>query len=198
MAMRSSRRAPWHNEGVRIRDGGGMRTRAMWLVKALAESGHEQEELLLDASEADAQRHPLPGEWSLVEIAGHLRDRESITAYHMEQLLLETATSLRLHDLEWLDPAPEYGDAGLGHLLRAYAAQRRWVCHMLVAVASCDRDPSAHHPFMGTVSVLRLADALHDHDLEHLWQARRLRAALAVSPARAAGADAGAPPHRSA
>jgi len=34
------------------------------------------------------------------------------------------------------------------------------------------------HPYLGPVTIARLAREQSQHDLEHLWQARRVRAAL--------------------
>jgi hypothetical protein len=36
------------------------------------------------------------------------------------------------------------------------------------------------HPYRGRVSIYDIAREMHEHDLEHLYQARRLREALPV------------------
>jgi hypothetical protein len=39
-----------------------------------------------------------------------------------------------------------------------------------------------HHPHRGRTSILDVAREVHEHDLEHLWQARKLRAQVADRP----------------
>ena len=169
--------------------------RAEWLIKALHETANEIGDLF-DVRASDARRHPQAGEWSILEVVAHLRDRETVAASHLEQLLLTAGSRLRLHEQEWCDPDPQPA-RNLGQALYAFGAQRRRTVTLLWAMGPEAWERGAQHPYRGWVTVHEIATDLHEHDLEHLWQGRRLREALGPSrsPARriSSGAEESAP-----
>ena len=64
------------------------------------------------------------------------------------------------------------------HYLRRRSTYRLW------DIDDRDWERTGEHPYRGSVSVLQIAREMYQHDLEHLWQARRMMDALAARAAR--------------
>ena len=127
--------------------------RAEWLIKALHETANEIGDLF-DVRASDARRHPQADEWSILEVVAHLRDRETIAASHLEQLLLSAGSRLRLHEQEWCDPDPQPA-RNLGQALYAFGAQRRRTVSLLWAMGPEAWERGAQHPYRGWVDGAR-------------------------------------------
>ncbi len=162
-----------------------MSDRAEWLLKALYEAAGEMQSQVLELGDAWATRRPLPDELSLLELAGRVRDHELITASHLEQLAYGPVSTLKLHDLEWLAPDRDDAALDLERLMYEYLSVRRRTCSLLWSLGPRAWARRAEHPFMGSVSVEEIAVALHEHDLDHMWRAKRIVAALQATPSRA-------------
>ena len=54
------------------------------------------------------------------------------------------------------------------------------VVNLLWSLESEDWERTGRHPYSGEVSIARLAREHIEHDLEHLWQARRLAEVIAT------------------
>jgi hypothetical protein len=125
-----------------------------WVLKALREAGDELIDQFYGASEDELCGRPEDDEWSLKEIAGHLRDNEELA---LEQ---------------------DYRSADVQELLSAFAGFRRQAYRLLSSLAPDDWERCGRHPYRGEVTIAQIARELAEHDLGHLWQARRLREAL--------------------
>ncbi len=150
-----------------------MSSRTEWLLKALYEAAGELQSQLLDVGESVASLRPQPDDLSPLQLAGSIRDHELVTAAHLQQIIFARATTLKRHDLEWLEPEPNYHMLSLDRLAAEYMALRRQTCGLLWSLTPRQWRLQADHPFKGTVSVEQLAVALHEHDLEHIWRTKR-------------------------
>jgi hypothetical protein len=72
----------------------------------------------------------------------------------------------------------DYRGESLSKLLSAWEADREELVWMLRALDEDDWERRGTHPYRGKISILDIVREVHEHDLEHLVQARRLREAV--------------------
>jgi len=155
-------------------DEGGQR----WVLKALREAGDELIDQFYGAGEKELRRRPQDDEWSLKEIAGHLRDNEELALDQIRLMVGEEGPELPARDVDALPLERDYRSADIQELLGAFAGFRRQTYRLLSSLAPEDWGRCGRHPYRGEVTIAEIARELAEHDLGHLWQARRLREAL--------------------
>ena len=149
-----------------------------WLLKALRETGHELESQLWDLDEADLRWRPGDDAWSLKEIAAHLRDCEEHLLQSLELITTRNEPRISAFDGDALVLERDYREIDLYEALERFAYLRQRTVELLWE-AEQDWEQAGIHPYLGPVTIAQLARRQNEHDLEHLWQARRLREALA-------------------
>jgi hypothetical protein len=149
-----------------------------WVLKALREAGDELIGQFHGASEKELRWRPQDDEWSLKEIAGHLRDNEELALEQMRLMAGEEEPQLPARDVDGLPLERDYRSADVQELLVAFAGLRRQTYRLLWSLAPEDWDRCGRHPYRGEVTIVQIARELAEHDLGHLWQARRLRETL--------------------
>jgi hypothetical protein len=155
-------------------DEGGQR----WVLKALREAGDELIDQFYGASEDELRGRPQDDEWSLKEIAAHLRDNEELALEQIRLMAGEEEPELPARDVDALPLERDYRSADVQELLSAFAGFRRQTYRLLSSLAPEDWGRCGRHPYRGEVTIAQFARELAEHDLGHLWQARRLREAL--------------------
>ena len=150
-----------------------------WLLKALREAAHELESQLWGLDEDDLRWRPADDAWSLKEIAAHLRDCEEHFIESLEAIASRDCPRLRAFDADQLVLERDYRQIDLYEALERFEYLRQRAVTLLWGLAPEDWERTGLHPYRGAVSVLQLTREQSEHDLEHLWQARRLRQALA-------------------
>ena len=149
-----------------------------WVLKALREAGDELIDQFYGASEDELRGRPQDDEWSLKEIAGHLRDNEELALEQIRLMAGDEQPELPARDVDDLALERDYRSADVQELLRAFAGFRRQTYRLLSSLAPEDWGRCGRHPYRGEVTIGQIARELAEHDLGHLWQARRLREAL--------------------
>ena len=155
-------------------DEGGQR----WVLKALREAGDELMDQFSGASEDELRGRPQDDEWSLKEIAGHLRDNEELALEQIRLMAGEEEPDLPARDVDALPLERDYRSADVQELLSAFAGFRRQTYRLLSSLAPEEWGRCGLHPYRGEVTIAQIARELAEHDLGHLWQARRLRETL--------------------
>jgi hypothetical protein len=149
-----------------------------WVLKALREAGNS---LLAEFSalpERALIHRPAPDEWCLTEIAGHLRDAEELAVQQIQAAL--SGHRLPVRDLDSLPAERDYRSRPLSPVLSDFRGLRRETTGILWSLMGSDWETSGAHPYRGEVTVELLARELAQHDLEHLWQIRRLKSQLGL------------------
>jgi hypothetical protein len=155
-----------------------------WLLKALREAAHELESQLWGLDEEGLRWRPSDDGWSLKEIAAHLRDCEEHFVACLELIIAKDNPRLPAFDGDALVLDRDYRDADLYDALERFSYQRQRSVSMLWGPGD-DWERAGLDPYRGPVTIAQLAREQSEHDLEHLWQARRLREQLAQgAPAR--------------
>lgn len=151
--------------------------RRYWLLKAIRESTGELFGLFSGLPEEALRWRPAPDEWCLKELAAHLRDAELLYQRQMELIAQRREPRLPYEPVDVLPAERDYVRPPLTQVLREYAAAREETVWLLRMLDEDDWQRRGHHPYRGLVSLYDIARELHEHDLEHLHQARRLREA---------------------
>ncbi len=150
-----------------------------WLLKALREAAHELESQLWGLDEDDLRRRPSDDAWSLKEIAAHLRDCEEHFLESLELIAFGDAPRIPALDADGLVLERDYRETDLYETLEQFTYLRHRTVSLLWSLAPDDWERTGRHPYLGEVTISRLAREQNEHDLEHLWQARRLHESLA-------------------
>jgi len=149
-----------------------------WVLKALRECSNIVVRELSLLSEDELLHSPGEGEWCLKEIAAHLRDAEQLALRQMSAIAEGDRRPLPAWDIDLLPAERDYRSADLGDLLSELRELRQETTYLLWALDDADWRESAEHPYRGPVTLETLARELAQHDLEHLAEVRRLKAAL--------------------
>jgi hypothetical protein len=145
-----------------------------FLLKAIGEAGRELVEELYGIPAREAQRR-WPDGWSYLLIAAHVRDNEEITLSYLERMLSRRNPRLEALDAERVLDDPTLVIEDLDQQVSEYHYLRRQTQYLLYDLPPGAWDRCGIHEYRGPVSVLQLARELNQHDLEHLWQVRRMR-----------------------
>lgn len=149
-----------------------------WTVKALREAGSSLLLELRGLGETTLRRRPADDERSLWEIAAHLAESERLALEQISAILTGVADPLPVRDVE--APAEEWTRAELDaeECLAEFSALRGRMIRLLRRLTEAEWQATGRHPYRGEITVERIARELARHDLEHLWQVRRLKGAL--------------------
>lgn len=161
------------------------RDESRWLLKALRETAHELESQLWGLDEEDLRWRPADDAWCLKEIAAHLRDCEEHLVETLELIAFRDEPRLPVFDADALVIERDYRECDLYDALLGFEHLRGRTVSLLWSLDDEGWKRTGVHPYRGPVSIAQLAREQNEHDLEHLWQARRLRESLEQrAPAR--------------
>ncbi len=111
-----------------------------------------------------------------------MRDTERGVLDQLETILRRRETPIRHVDLDALPLEVDYSDADEDEVLGEFQYYRRQTSYMLWDLMPGDWESGGLHPYRGRLTVLDIIRELYQHDLEHLWQVRRMLDALAGTP----------------
>jgi DinB family protein len=150
-----------------------------WLMKAVREAAGELYGQFGGLKEEALRWRPANGEWCLKEVAGHLRDAEDMYRRQIELIAHNREPELPYEPVDVLPYERDYVKESLSELLYQWEASREETVWLLRLLDERDWERRGRHPHRGKVTIFDIAREIHEHDLEHLWQVRKLRAALA-------------------
>lgn len=154
-----------------------------FLLKALSEAAGEMRRAFFTISRSDLLR---PGDgfddcWCLMAVAVHLRDIERETLGQFEAMLALREPSIPHVDMDTPPTEDEFAGEDEEEVLAEFHNLRRETSYLLWDLAPREWERAGIHPYRGRVTVLDLARDLYQHDLEHLWQIRRMADGLAAT-----------------
>jgi len=149
-----------------------------WVLKALREAGGSLLSELASFDEDILRWRPGDDEWSLKEIAAHLRDAEELAIAQLNAFASGGSKPLPAWDVDVLPQERSYQDEEIDRLLASFRDLRRETTYLLWGLTDADWGSSAQHPYRGEVTLGEIAHELAQHDLEHLWQVQRLKERL--------------------
>lgn len=155
-----------------------------FLLKALSEASGEmrreyhglsREDLLVPGSAPDEG-------WCLLAVAVHVRDTERGILGQVEAILRRREANVRYVDIDNIPFAEDYSDADEDDVMEEFHDLRQRLAYTLWELDGEDWERAGIHPYRGRVTLLDLARETYQHDLEHLWQVRRMVLALMETP----------------
>jgi len=149
-----------------------------WLLKAIRESAGELFNLFYDLEEEGLRWRPADDEWCLKEVLAHLRDGDELYRRQIELIAHERLPVLPDEALDILPSERDYRDAPLMELMNGYEAAREETMWLLRMLDEDDWERHGLHPYRGEITVHAIVRGIHEHDLEHLYQARKLSEAV--------------------
>ena len=149
------------------------------LLKALRESAHELESQLWGLGEDQLRWRPSDDAMSLKELVAHLRDCEEHFLQTLELIAYHDEPKLASFDGDALVLDRDYQEIDLPETLEQYTYLRHCTINVLWGPAAGAWQRTGRHPYLGQISIEQLVREQNEHDLEHLWEARRIREELA-------------------
>lgn len=154
------------------------------MLKALREAGGSLLSELYGLDERTLCRRPDGGEWCLKEIAAHLRDAEELAALQMTAIVEGRRGPLPVRDIDVLPLERDYRSADARQVLAELGDLRRQTSYLLWGLSEADWQSAGQHPYRGLITLGEIARELAQHDLEHLWQVRRIKDELGAPERR--------------
>ena len=130
---------------------------------------------LLGLDEEVLCQRPANDEWSLKEVAAHVRDAEELALQQLLAINEPITKTLPFWDIDVFPLERDYRAEDLSRLLTEFRRLRGETTSLLWGLMDADWRRSGRHPYRGDMTVEEIARELAQHDLEHLWQVRRLK-----------------------
>ena len=123
---------------------------------------------------------PSENEWSIKEVAGHLRDHAQFLHRRLYMMINLEEPRLEAYDEQALVRDRNPQAASIEQLLAEFSAQRGETIDMLAELVHWNWARAGHHAELGRLSVRQLVDRAIAHDEAHLEQIRSLKEAAAA------------------
>ncbi len=151
-----------------------------FMIKAMREASGEFRELMWGMRLGTLlQTGRTPDEdWSLMGICFHLNQVEGAIGDQIERIITMREPTIPHADLDDIPFPPDYDDCDEEELLEEFHYKRRRNSYLLWDLSIEDWDRAGIHPYRGRRTLRETIRELYQHDLEHLWQARRMVEAL--------------------
>lgn len=145
-----------------------------WLLKAMRETAHAMESLIWEVDDGALDRRPEADEWSCKELISHMCETERRYTDWLERIVRMDDPDLKPFDGDTVEPVTPLDDTLTFDLLDDFGVQRQQTVYLLWSMDSEDWERCGRHPYIGDMTVTRIAREMNEHDLAHLWQLRRL------------------------
>ncbi len=146
------------------------------IIAAIRSLPDQVETLCRDLSDDHLRRRPAPDDWSLLELACHLRDDAEIEGLRIRRLVEEEQPVLEPYDQEAQARDRDYRGDDPRRVLTALRAFWGGLAYQLERLSEEDWQRAGTHPEQGRGTVTTRAELMVEHAREHLQQ---MRAALA-------------------
>lgn len=137
--------------------------------------------LLRGVPEEILRRKPAPAKWSMLEIACHLRDVDSLFLERSAKMASLDRPQLRLMNQDEVAASLRYNQEDPEGVLRDFRARRAETLALLGALAPQSWKRTGLHPKRGEFSIAAQTDLQVNHDANHLGQIRALRQQFGVA-----------------
>ena len=147
-----------------------------FLIKALNEACGELRHSIYGIPRSRLlQPAPAPDEdWCLMGVAFHMRQVEEGFLEQLEAILSSRNAEIPHVDLDDIPFREDYANLDEDEVLAEFQYYRRHSNYVLWDLSANQWDRTGRHPYRGELTITDLAREMYRHDLEHLWQVRRM------------------------
>jgi len=133
----------------------------------------------IDTLSADHLRTPeAPGKWSIGQVVRHLADSEIVWGWRLRLVLSQDRPAITGYDQDAWAERLRYDTAPIGEALDEFCALRRTHVRLVTKASAADLERVGVHAERGEESVGHMIKMYAGHDLLHLRQIDRIRAAI--------------------
>jgi two-component sensor histidine kinase len=147
-------------------------------LQVMGELSECAQTLVAGLDDAALRKAEAPGKWSMVEILQHLADAEMINGVRYRFILGHDTPAITGYDQDALAKQLHYRDAHPGETLELLHVLRKANLRLLSSLSKEERQRAGLHSERGRETVDRLMHLHAAHDLVHLRQLERVKAAL--------------------
>jgi hypothetical protein len=134
---------------------------------------------LFEGASDEAVRMPeQPGKWSMLEVMHHLADSDMVSGVRIRMIVAQERPPIAAYDQEAWAEKLRYRDANLDDVLEQFRVLREANVRMLRRLSPDDLRRAGVHSERGAESAGYLLRLVAGHDLVHLAQLERIRAAV--------------------
>ena len=119
-----------------------------------------------------------PGKWSVIEVVQHLADIEIVYGYRYRTVLGDDEPTISGFDQDGWAGTFRYREADLRAALTQIGIMRESNLRLLRTLTEKQRDRVGQHAERGAESLWRTVELVAAHDLVHLAQIERIKAAI--------------------
>lgn len=147
-----------------------------FLLKAMREASGELRRAVEGIPHRLLLRHGTGSDenWCLLAIAAHMRETEGGFYRQIETIITRPESEMCHVDFDDIPLEEAYFEEDEGELLEDFHYMRRRSAYVLWDISEREWQMGAIHPYRGRMTLMELAREMYRHDLEHLWQARRI------------------------
>lgn len=147
--------------------------------EVLKGTGGALREVVSGTSDSELATPEEPGKWSVRHVLRHLADSEIVWAYRLRMVLAQERPSLTGYDQDAWAERLGYAESEALESVEEFAAVRRGNLRVLNRASEEDVKRVGLHAERGEESLEHMIRLYAGHDLLHLRQIRRIRAAVA-------------------
>jgi uncharacterized damage-inducible protein DinB len=121
------------------------------------------------------------GKWSINDVVAHLADSDLVWGYRLRRVLAEERPPITGYDQDLWANRLRYREASLADSLALLAANRAANLRLIRAATPADLQRAGVHSERGEESVAHMLKLYAAHDLVHLRQIERIKAAVGTA-----------------
>jgi len=141
-------------------------------VDLLVSSPRKISSLVKGATKRQMGKRPAPGKWSVTEILAHLADVEIVQGYRVRLMLASNGVPIQGFDQDVWAGELGYAKQDPAASLKAYLAGRERNVRLMKSLTPEQWRRYGMHSERGKETVLRVAELMAGHDINHLRQIR--------------------------
>jgi hypothetical protein len=147
-------------------------------VRVLTETPAALKRILAGLPTGIAIRAEAPGKWSIRDVIQHMADSELVGGFRLRMVLAHERPRLVGYDQDLWANRLEYGTVDVGEALDQFTTLRRANVRIWSRLTPADLTRVGIHGERGEESLDRMRKLYAGHDLLHLAQVERIRAAI--------------------
>lgn len=148
-------------------------------LEVLAETPAALQQAVAGLSKEQWSAPERPGKWAIVQVLQHLADSELISGFRIRMILAHDRPTLPGYDQDLLATRLHYNESTLATAVGDFTTLRQANLRLLRRASAGDFTRVMLHAERGEESLAKMVRLLAGHDVVHLRQITRIRAAVA-------------------